>query len=51
MTFGAFGAVIGGDGVDYAESDVVARESDWELVCENVLLGFEIGGLKSENLR
>jgi hypothetical protein len=45
----SFGAVIRRDGVNDAESNFVASEGHRELVGQDMLLRFEVWGLKSEN--
>lgn len=42
---GGFRAVVCGDGVDDDEGGGVAGQYDGELVGEDVVLGFEVGGL------
>ncbi len=44
-----FFAKVGRDGVDDAETNVVAGKGNGELVGQDVLLRFEIGGLEGED--
>ena len=44
------GAVVCCYAVDYDEPDIVSGECDRQLVSQNVVLGFEVGGLEGEDL-
>lgn len=43
------GAEVGGDGVDDDEADGVAADGGGELEAEDVVLGFEGGGVEGED--
>lgn len=49
MALGPLRAVIRRDGINDAEPDSVAREGDGELVGQDMILRFQIGGLQSED--
>jgi hypothetical protein len=40
--FFEFRAIIGSDAVDYNEADIKALDRYWDLVLQNMFLGFEV---------
>lgn len=51
MTVRTLRAIVGSDGIDDAQPDSVPRKCDGELVGQDVILRFQIGGLQSEDAR
>ena len=51
LALGFLGAVVCSDAVDDDEANVVALKGDGQLVGEDVVLGFEVGGLDAEYFR
>lgn len=49
MTIRALRAIVCSDGIDDAKPDSVTRKCDRELVGQDMILRFEIGGLQSED--